>query len=51
MGVKAGNMHDRLRDIQARHWRRLASSVRDRAWARMAAMAGEVDSVLDAAEA
>jgi serine/threonine-protein kinase HipA len=51
MGVKAGNMHYRLRDIQVRHWRRLASSAGDRAWARMVAMAEEVDSVLDAVEA
>jgi serine/threonine-protein kinase HipA len=51
MGVKAGNMHYRLRDIQVRHWRRLASSAGDGAWARMVAMAEEVDSVLDAVEA
>jgi serine/threonine-protein kinase HipA len=51
MGVKAGSMHYRLRDIQARHWRRLASSAGDRAWARMVEMAEEVDSVLDAVEA
>ena len=51
MGVNAGNMHYRLRDIQARHWRRLASSAGDRAWARMVGMVEEVDSVLDAVEA
>jgi len=51
MGVRADNMHYRLRDIQPRHWRRLASSAGDRAWARMVAMAGELDRVLDAVEA
>lgn len=51
MGVKAGNMHYRLRDVQARHWRRLADSAGDRPWARMVAMANEVDSALDVVEA
>jgi serine/threonine-protein kinase HipA len=51
MGVKAGNLHYRLRDIQARHWRRLASTAGESVWARMLAMADGLDAALAAVEA
>ncbi|HEX6707751.1 MAG TPA: type II toxin-antitoxin system HipA family toxin [Albitalea sp.] len=50
MGVKAGNMHYRLRDIQTRHWHRLASAAGADAWSRMLAMAEGVDAVLAVVE-
>lgn len=51
MGVKAGNMHYRLRDIQARHWQGLAASVSGEAWHRLLAMARNVDVALSRVEA
>lgn len=51
MGVKAGNMHDRLKDIQPRHWHRLASAAAPDAWPRMLAMADRIDAALSAVEA
>jgi serine/threonine-protein kinase HipA len=42
--------HDRLRDIQPRHWRRLATSCGPAVWGRMQQMAQAVDGVLDAIE-
>ncbi len=50
MGVKSNNMHYRLRDIQPRHWRRLAISAGDRVWARMTAMADTAEAVLETVE-
>ncbi len=40
--------HYRLRDIQPRHWRRLAAACGDGVWERMKALVGHVDGVLDA---
>jgi serine/threonine-protein kinase HipA len=51
MGVKAGNMHYRLRDIQARHWQGLAAAVSGEAWHRLLAMARSVDAALSQVEA
>ena len=39
MGVRAGNMHYRLRDIQPRHWRRLAAATSMRTWSSILAVA------------
>jgi serine/threonine-protein kinase HipA len=50
MGVKATNMHDRLKDIQPRHWQRLATTAAPGVWPRMLAMAGRLDEALDAVE-
>ena len=50
MGVKAGNMHHRLRDIQPRHWRRLANSAGDGVWARMSGMTEATERVLETVE-
>jgi serine/threonine-protein kinase HipA len=51
MGVKAGNMHYRLGEIQARHWHRLAAAAGPGVWARVVAMAESVEGVLPAVEA
>lgn len=51
MGVKAGNMHYRLGEIQARHWQRLAAAAGSGVWDRMVAMAESVDVVLPSVEA
>lgn len=51
MGVKAGNMHYRLRDIQARHWQGLAAAVSGEAWHRLLALAGNIDAALSQVEA
>jgi serine/threonine-protein kinase HipA len=51
MGVKAGNMHYRLRDIQARHWQGLAAAVAKDAWPRVLALARNVDAALSEVEA
>ncbi len=51
MGVKAGNMHYRLRDIQARHWQGLAAAVSRDAWPRVLALARHVDAALSDVEA
>lgn len=51
MGIKAGNMHYRLRDIQARHWHRLAAAVSEDAWGRLLALARNVDAALSEVEA
>lgn len=51
MGIKAGNMHYRLRDIQARHWQALAASVSKEAWHRLLALARNVDAALAEVEA
>lgn len=50
MGVKAGNMHYRLRDIQPRHWRRLANSAGDAVWARMSGMVESTERALQTVE-
>ncbi len=46
MGVKASNMHDRLRDIQPRHWQRLAKAVAKDGWPRVVALARNVEVAL-----
>ena len=46
MGLKAGNMHYRLQDIQARHWQGLAAAVSGEAWQRLLALARNVDAAL-----
>ena len=46
MGLKAGNMHYRLHDIQARHWQGLAAAVSGQAWHRLTALARDVDAAL-----
>lgn len=51
MGIKAGNMHYRLRDIQARHWQGLAAAVSEDAWDRVLALARNVDAALAEVEA
>jgi serine/threonine-protein kinase HipA len=51
MGVKAGNMHYRLGEIQPRHWQRLAAAPGSGVWGRMVAMAESVDAVLPDIEA
>ena len=43
-----GNAHYRLRDIQPRHWQRLAANCGAGVWARMRALVDSVDAVLDA---
>lgn len=48
MGVKAANLHDRLQDIQPRHWQRVATVAAPEAWPRMLAMAARVDEALEA---
>lgn len=50
MGVKAGNMHYRLGEIQPRHWHRLAAAAGPGAWSRMIAMAESVKAVLPIVE-
>ena len=45
------NMHYRLRDIQPRHWRRLADRCGPGAWERMTAMVASVDGMLKGVEA
>jgi serine/threonine-protein kinase HipA len=51
MGVKAGNMHYRLRDIQARHWQGLAAAVNKDVWPRLVGLARNVDAALSEVEA
>jgi serine/threonine-protein kinase HipA len=51
MGVRAGNMHNRLRDIQPRHWQGLAAAVSKDAWSRVLALARNVDAALSEVEA
>lgn len=51
MGVKAGNMHYRLRDIQARHWQGLAAAVSSDTWHRVLTLARNVDAALSEVEA
>ncbi len=43
-----GNAHYRLRDIEPRHWQRLAATCGPGVWERMKAMVESVDRVLDA---
>lgn len=50
MGVKAGNMHYRLRDIKPRHWRQLANSAGNEVWERLCGMAETTERVLEAVE-
>ena len=51
MAVKGErSAHYRLRDIQARHWRRLAVTCGAGVWERMLEMAGGVDGVLENVE-
>lgn len=47
MGLKAGNMHYRLRDVHARHWRQLADRCGPGVWPRMLALATVSGEVLD----
>jgi hypothetical protein len=42
------NAHFRLREIQARHWQRLAATCGPGVWERMREMVERVDGVLDA---
>jgi serine/threonine-protein kinase HipA len=42
------NSHDRQREVQPHHWRRLAARCGPAVWARMRAMVDGVDGVLDA---
>ena len=51
MAARGTNMHYRLRDIHARHWRGLADRCGPGAWHRMLAMAESVDQVIDQTEA
>ncbi|MGD9831241.1 MAG: type II toxin-antitoxin system HipA family toxin [Piscinibacter sp.] len=51
MGLKAGNMHYRLRDIQPRHWQALAAALSMDAWPRVMALAQNVDAALSEVEA
>ena len=44
------NAHYRLRDIQARHWQRLAATCGSGVWKRMMEMAAGVDGVLENVE-
>ena len=46
MAVRSENMHYRLRDIQARHWQRLAVSSGPDVWRRMTTMAESVGGML-----
>jgi serine/threonine-protein kinase HipA len=46
MAMRAKNAHYRLRDIQPRHWQKLAASCGPGVWPRMEAMAASVDEVL-----
>ena len=50
MGVKAGNMHYRLGEIQPRHWHRLANTAGPGAWSRVITMAESVEVVLPVVE-
>ncbi len=50
MGVKATNLHDRLRDIQPRHWHRLATMAAPLTWSRMLAMVNGLDAALNTVE-
>ena len=47
MAVRAANLHYRLRDIQARHWKGLADTCGPGVWDRMGAMAESAQGVLD----
>jgi serine/threonine-protein kinase HipA len=44
------NAHYQLRDIQARHWQRLAATCGPGVWERMLAMAADVDALLESIE-
>jgi serine/threonine-protein kinase HipA len=48
LGVKATNWHDRLQDVQPRHWKRLAATAAPGVWPRMLAMAEALAAALDA---
>ena len=50
MAVKGVNVHYRLRDIQARHWQRLAASCGPGVWEQMLQMARSVRHVLEGIE-
>lgn len=50
MAVRSENLHYRLRDIQGRHWKRLADSCGGPVWQRMKDMAAASRSALDAVE-
>ncbi|MED5619921.1 type II toxin-antitoxin system HipA family toxin [Ideonella sp. BN130291] len=45
MALRATNAHYRLRDMQARHWQRLAASCGPATWGRMLEMAQSVEAV------
>jgi serine/threonine-protein kinase HipA len=46
MALRATNAHYRLRDMQPRHWQRLAAASGPATWTRMVEMARSVDKVL-----
>lgn len=46
MAVRSENPHYRIRDIEPRHWKRLADGCGDKVWQRMVAMADKVGSQL-----
>jgi serine/threonine-protein kinase HipA len=50
MGVKATHMHDRLQDIQPRHWQHVATTAAPAAWPQVLAMADGLGAALDAVE-
>ena len=51
MALRGANLHYRLRDIQARHWERLAHACGPGVWDRMVGMAESVERTLDRVEA
>lgn len=50
MALRARNAHYRLRDIQVRHWRQLATLSGPGTWERMVALVGSVDAALQRVE-
>lgn len=50
MAIRGQNGHDRLGEIDARHWQRLAASCGTNVWERMAVMVERVDEVLRGVE-
>lgn len=50
MGIKSKNMHYRLNEIQARHWRALAALAGGDTWLRMLDLARRVPDALNAVE-
>lgn len=50
MAVRSENSHYRIREIQPRHWKRLADGCEDTVWQRMMAMADGAEDVLSKVE-